>query len=151
MKKAVLTVSLFVVMFPLIPSCGKKAPPFLPAREPLSARVVALEGKWVGDDIQLRGGLAGPGENTKNSGITGIRVYYAEYPLISSPCEGCPLVFDAYEDFGDEVLTHRGFTCKVRGRRKDRVHYFRVHFLGDRGVMGPPSNVVKVVSEPKGK
>lgn len=146
LRKGALTLSLFVAIFAAIPSCGKKAPPFLTPKEPLSARVVDLKGEWEGDDIVLRGVIREEGANAKSKAIIGLRVYYAEYPLTSPPCEGCPLGFDAYEDFGKEVLADGGVDFTVKGKEKDRIYYFKVHLLGDKGLVGPPSNIAKVVS-----
>jgi len=146
MKKAIVTFFLFLTVLFMVPSCGKKAPPFLRQREPLSARVVDLEGKWVGDDIVLRGIMREEGANPERKTITGLRVYYAEYPLASPPCEGCPLEFEGYRDFGREVLTDGGVEFTVKGKNKERIYYFKAHLMGDKGLVGPPSNIAKVVS-----
>ncbi|MBW1999668.1 MAG: hypothetical protein JRJ29_17110 [Deltaproteobacteria bacterium] len=135
----------FLVLLSLgIQSCGKKAPPFLPPSEPLTARVIDLKGEWLGDDIVLKGVIREGERDAKGKAFMGLRVYYAEYPRGSLPCEGCPLKLDAYQDFGREALGDRGVECRLKGKEKDRVYYFKVHLVGDKGLMGPPSNIAKV-------
>ncbi|MBW2063963.1 MAG: hypothetical protein JRJ03_03410 [Deltaproteobacteria bacterium] len=106
--------------------------------------MIDLKGEWVGDDIILRGVIREGEGDAKRKAVTGLRVYYAEYPLSSPPCEGCPLEFDAHQDFGREVLTDGGVEFTVDGKSKDSIFYFKVHLLGDKGLVGPPSNIAKV-------
>ena len=124
--------------------CGKKGPPSIP-KEGFSAEVKDLSGAWAGDFIVLKGalqGISGP-EEAREMGL-GCRVYYGAYDPVEPPCEGCPVRYHGYHEFGVEVVTADGFVCKVPGKRKDALYFFKVHLIGPNGELGPASNRVRV-------
>ena len=121
-------------------TCGKKGDPFLPEKE-FPARVTDLEGEQQKEFIILRGKISGPEE------VEGARVYYAQYPLEKSPCEGCPINFQDYQEFGVQVVTGEGFLSRVPVKGQGEVYFFRVILMGPSGAVGPPSETVKVVVE----
>ena len=128
-------------------SCGKKAPPFLPKKE-FSAKVVNLRGERVNGYIFLKGdvnGLEGPKEAMEQ--VRGCRVYYAQYPLKDPPCDGCPIEYHGHHTFGPEVITEEGFFCRVPGKIKGQIYFFKVDLIGPDETVGPPSERVKVVVE----
>jgi hypothetical protein len=127
--------------------CGRKEPPFLHQKE-FPLRVSNLAGAWVSTAFYLKGTI-GPPEEVKNGQepVEGCRVYYRRYPRQNPPCEGCPIEFPSYYEFGPEVIIGDGFLCRVPGVMRGRINYFQVHLIGPDGVLGPPSNRVKVVVE----
>ena len=136
---------LVLVFMLLIPaSCGRKMNPSLPQKS-TSARVVDLKGAWQGGYIELKGGVADPAET--DSTVSGARVHYAIYPVSDPPCDGCPIEFQGYHTYGSEVVREGRFFCKIPGAVKANIYYFEVQLAGEKGVLGPPSNRVKVVIE----
>ena len=128
-----------------IVACGKKGPPFL-SKEELSAKVIDLTGEWVKGEILLKGNISSPQGAKEARNLTrGSRVYYAQYPLESPPCAGCPIEFHGYYTFGEEVITEEGFFCRVPGEIHGKVCFFKVNLIGAEGAIGPPSNTVRVV------
>jgi predicted small lipoprotein YifL len=125
----------------VMPSCGKKGPPFLP-KKPFDASVRNLQGQQQAGSVFLKGQVVG--EKGKDS-VQGARVDYARYPLDEPPCEGCPIEYRGSHGFGPEVVTGTTFACEVPVERKGEIYYFRVHLLGPDGAVGPPSNAVRVV------
>jgi hypothetical protein len=124
--------------------CGKKGDPTIP-RKGYDARIEQLTGAWKGEFIELRGELRGvedPEEARENS--RGCRVYYGIYDLNEPPCEGCPVKYHGYHEFGVEVITDEGFACKVPGKVKDGLYFFKVHLIGPDGNLGPASNRTRV-------
>jgi hypothetical protein len=121
-------------------ACGKKGDPFLPQKE-ISAKVSDLKGERENGDILLKGKISAP------QALEGARVYYAQYPLENTPCEGCPIEYQGYHGFGAEVFTEGGFICKVPVKGLGQVYFFRVNLIGQEGGIGPPSDRVKVVVE----
>jgi hypothetical protein len=109
-------------------TCGKKGDPFLPKKE-FPARVTDLEGERQTEVIVLRGKISGPKE------AEGAKVYYAQYPLEKSPCEGCPIEYQGY------------FLCRIPVKGQGQVYFFRVNLIGPSETMGPSSDMVKVVVE----
>ncbi len=138
---------LFLALFLTVSSCGKKGPPFVPRKE-FSVKIVDLKGEWVKGDLFLKGDIHRPMEPEKAVGpVKGCRVYYARYTLEDSPCAGCPIEYQGYYELGPEVITAEGFFCKVPGEIKRQISFFKVHLTGPEGVVGPPSNRVRVVME----
>ena len=134
---------LFGVFFCAL-ACGKKGPPFLPHRE-FSVRVFDLKGEWVRGDFFLKGNIKGPmGQKKAVDVVKGCRVYYARYPFENPPCDGCPVTYHGYHEFGREVITPDGFLCKVPGTLKGQIHFFKVHLIGPDDSVGPSSNRVQV-------
>ena len=126
--------------------CGRKGPPSIP-KKGFSAEVQNLSGVWAGDYIVLRGdlqGISGPDEARERA--IGSRVYYGAYDPAEPPCEGCPVRYHGYHEFGVEVITAEGFACKVPGKRKDALYFFKVHVIGPDGELGPASNRVRVAA-----
>jgi hypothetical protein len=125
----------------LMPSCGKKGPPFLP-KKPFDAGVMNLQAEWRVGSVFLEGHVVGAKE--KDS-VQGARVDYAQYPLDEPPCEGCPIEYRDHHRFGPEVVTGTGFGCEVPVDTKEEIYYFKVHLVGPDDAVGPPSNTVRVV------
>jgi hypothetical protein len=126
----------------LMPSCGKKGPPFLP-KKPFDAGVMNLQGQQRAGFVFLEGQVVGTGDK---GSVQGARVDYARYPLGEPPCEGCPIEYRGYHRFGPEVVTGTGFGCELPLERQE-IYYFKVHLLGPDDAVGPPSNTVRVVVE----
>jgi hypothetical protein len=135
-----------LILFHLV-SCGKKAPPSLPERGfPLAVR--ALTGEWENDFVRLEGNVASRNEEeVKASDVVGCRIYHAGYDLENSPCEGCPIDFQMFEEIKGTVVEAGKFQCRVSGIEKKGIHFFKVRLLARKGVLGPSSNVAKVVAE----
>jgi hypothetical protein len=140
-SKRVLAYLVLVMMLLISPTCGRKADPFLPQKS-TNARVVDLKGVWQGGYIELKGGIADP-----DSAVTGSRVHYAIYPVAEPPCDGCPIEFQGFHAYGTEAVQEGRFFCKIPGAVKGNIYYFEVQLAGEKGVLGPPSNRVKVVVE----
>lgn len=118
--------------------CGKKSAPKIP-QEGFSAAIRDLSGAWEGAFIRLQADLEGPGDR-----VQGARVYYGAYDPAEPPCDGCPVRYHGYHEFGVEVLEQGGFSCNIPGKRKDALYYFKVHLIGPEGGLGPPSDRVRV-------
>lgn len=127
----------------ITPACGKKGPPTLPVKT-LSARVVDLTGERVGNDIVLKGNLAGLGGQGQESSATGIRVYLAQFPLENPPCAECPIEYQDFNDLGPEVIKGEGFSYRLKDRPLGQIYFFRVNVIGPKGTLGPPSNQVQI-------
>jgi predicted small lipoprotein YifL len=126
-------------------ACGRKGPPFLPRKE-FPVRVTDLEGDWVRGDYFLKGDITDlTGQKTAVDMITGCRVYYGRYPLGNPPCDGCPITYQGYYEFGREVITEEGFFCKAPGIIQGQINFFKVHLIGPDGSVGPSSDSVQVV------
>lgn len=124
--------------------CGKKGPPLLPQKE-FDLRVTNLSGKWEKGYFLLRGELAGSLRPQEvRALIAGCRVYQGQYPLDDAPCAGCPIEYRHRHDLGPEVITEEGFQCRVPGKIKGQVYFFKVHLVGKEGSPGPPSNRIPV-------
>lgn len=127
--------------------CGKKGPPFLKEEE-FQAGVRDLKGEWVSGDFFLKGTVYGPGGPIEALDLVkGCRIYYVRYPIQNPPCEGCPIDFQSYYEFGPEVIGGAGFRSRVPGEMKGRINFFEVRLLGPGGAIGPPSNRVRVPVE----
>ena len=128
--------------------CGKKGAPSLPEKG-FEAGVENLSGAWNGPFIELRGDLTGVTDLDEAARRTqGCRVYYGAYDPAEPPCETCPVRYHGYHEFGPDALASGGFLCKVPGKRKDALYFFKVHVIGPEGVLGPASERVKVEPAP---
>jgi len=124
--------------------CGKKGDPFVPVRE-FSAEIRNLSGAWDEGSIVLWGDVAGvsAGKQAKDL-IKGARVYYGAYDPGEPPCEGCPVRYQGYYELGIETITGRGFQCRIPGKRKDALYYFKVHLMGPEGSPGPAPERIRL-------
>jgi hypothetical protein len=128
-------------------ACGKKAPPFLP-QKPFLTKVIDLHGKWVQGEILLTGHLLQPdGEKGGSPQISGCKVYYATFSTDNPPCEGCPIKFTRYYEFGAEVITSKGFHCIIPGADKVRIYHIKVHLTGPDNTVGPASDIIRIEGE----
>lgn len=127
----------------IIPACGKKGPPTLPVRS-VSARVVDLKGERIGNDIVLEGNVTGLGGQGQQSSVTGVRVYYAQFPLENQPCVDCPIKYQDFYDLGSEVIKEKGFSYRLKERPIGQTYFFRVNIIGPNGTLGPPSIQIQV-------
>jgi hypothetical protein len=120
--------------------CGKKADPRVP-REGFTARVENLNGGWEGPFIVLRGDLAGAADpEGAVRRLQGFRVYYGAYDPAEPPCEGCPVRYHGYHEFGPDAATSApGLAFRIPGKRKDALYFFKVHVIGPEGGLGPAS------------
>jgi hypothetical protein len=121
-------------------ACGKKGDPFLPKKK-FPLRVTGLKGEREQGDILLSGKISDPKK------VEGAKVYYAQYPLEKSPCEGCPIEYQDYQAFGAEVVTEEGFLCRIPIKARGQAYFLRVDLIGPGGAVGPPSDTTKVVVE----
>ena len=128
------------------PACGKKGPPTLPVR-PVSIKVVDLKGDRVGNDIVLEGNFTGLGGPGKESRATGVRVYFAQFPMENPPCAGCPIEYQDHDNLGPEVIKKEGFLYRLKERSLGQTYFFRVNIIGPDGTLGPSSNQAQVTME----
>jgi len=127
----------------ITPACGKKGPPFIP-KKPVAAKVVDLKAERSGNDIVLEGNIGGLGEPGKEKQFTGLRVYFAQYPLKDPPCADCPIEYKDHYDLGSEVIKGERFLYRLKDRPKDQIYFFRMNIIGPEGNLGPPSKQVQV-------
>ena len=125
------------VIFLVIAACGKKAPPFLP-QNTFNAGVNHLPEGAILPSLES-------GESAAL--VKGARVYYAQYSPEDAPCAECPVPFHGYDVFNQEVIVEGDFLCRMPGNDQGKVYFFKVHLIGAEGIMGPPSNTVRVVVE----
>jgi predicted small lipoprotein YifL len=125
-----------------IPSCGKKGDPFLP-RKDFDARVTDLKADQQEAFILLEGSVEF--SEIERNRVTGSRVYFAEYPAESPPCEGCPIEYQGYRSFGPEVIQDKRFSCRISDIRRNQVYFFKVVLSGPGDIQGPFSNFVRVI------
>ena len=136
--------SLLLGVFLIAVSCGKKAPPFLPAKE-FTAKTDNLRGEWVNGVVLLKGDISGPmGSKKAIEMVKGCRVYYGQYPLKNPPCAGCPIEYGGYHEFGPEVVTPRGLSCEVPAKMRQQIYFFKVQLIGPDSALGPPSNRIRL-------
>lgn len=127
----------------ITPACGKKGPPTLPVR-PISTKVVDLKGERIGNDIVLEGDFTGLIGSEKEGPATGVRVYFAQFPLENPPCAGCPIAYQGHDNLGPEVIKKEGFSYRLKDRPTGQTYFFRVNIIGPDGTLGPPSNQVQI-------
>jgi hypothetical protein len=141
------TASCLVVLGLLLAAsgCGKKGPPFLPEKS-FHVQVSALRAEWDGNYFLLSGRLSQP-EKARET-VSGCRVHFGAYPLDDPPCETCPVEFHGYHAFGPEVVQEGAFSCKVPGKIKGQVYFFKVQLISTEGVVGPVSNQVRIAVKP---
>ena len=126
-------------------SCGKKGPPFVPPKEAFDARVSDLQGEWSGGYALLRGKITATRE--ERARLEGCRVAIGIYPASDPPCDGCPIEFRDQTEFGRESLGDGALFCRVSAGEKGQIYFFRVSLVGPKGILGPPSNAVRVEAE----
>ncbi|MEW6669945.1 MAG: hypothetical protein AB1512_32445 [Thermodesulfobacteriota bacterium] len=145
--KAFRQVSCLVVLALLVMAggCGKKGPPFLPEKS-FHVQVSGLKAEWDGNYFLLSGRLSQPERARGN--VSGSRVYFGRYPLADPPCETCPVEFHGYHGFGLEVIQGDEFFCRVPGKMKGHVYFFKVHLISMEGTLGPASNQVRIAVKP---
>ena len=124
-----------------LPCCGRKESPFLP-RERFDAKVADLRAEQEESSVLLSGNVRVPEEGPNP--VTGSRVYYAQYPPESPPCEGCPIDYQGYRSFGPEVIQDKRFICRVPDITRNQVYFFKAALVGPGGVEGPFSDFVRV-------
>ena len=125
-------------------ACGKKAPPVLSNKE-FSSKVVNLRGERTREGLILKGSIRNLNEaNSEVSPIKGCRLYYGQYSHKNPPCDGCPIQYIDYLEFGPEVVKEKDFLCVVPADIKGEICIFKVHLIGSGGTVGPPSNMVRV-------
>ncbi len=124
-------------------ACGKKGPPQIP-KKTFAARVVDLKAERSGNDIVLEGNIGGLGEPGKEKPFTGLRVYFAQYPLKDPPCADCPIEYKDHYDLGSEVIKGERFLYRLKDRPKGQIYFFRMNIIGPEGNLGPPSNQFQI-------
>ena len=135
----------YFLLFTILIGCGKKGSPFL-VKEDFTSKVSQLEVAWENGMVLLKGRITDSGgRDDVPMEIEGCRVYYGQYSLQDPPCPTCPIRFHAYHGFGTEVIQKKSFLCRVPGKMKGQIYYFRVHLIGPKGAIGPPSERVKLV------
>jgi len=141
------TASCLIVLALLVAAagCGKKGPPFLPGKS-FDVQVSALKAQWDGSYFLLSGRISDT-EKAKET-VSGCRVYFGRYPLENPPCETCPVEFHGYHGFGPEVIQEDGFFCRVPGKMKGEVYFFKVNLISTEGTLGPASNQVRIQVKP---
>jgi hypothetical protein len=142
--KRVLVCFGLVLTLLILPSCGRKADPFLP-QESTNAKVADLSGAWQEGYIELKGNIRDVSET--ESTVTGAHVNYGIYPVDEPPCDGCPIEFRGFHTFGSEAVDKGQFSCRIPGAVRGNIYYFEVQLVGAKGGLGPASNVIKVVVE----
>ena len=145
MSRSLFFLSVVMFLFFLtMSSCGVKAPPSLPRQE-FSLKVEDLQSEWRDGDLYLSGYINGFEESEGVSDlIKGCRLYYAGYSSKAQPCERCPIDYHGFHEFGREVISRNRLSLKVPEKSIGQVSFFKVHLKGPKGVMGLPSNTVKI-------
>lgn len=145
MKPIQWQVMIILLVFLTAGGCGKKGDPFVRGTG-FSAEVQELGGAWDGLFIVLWGELNGVshGRDTGADMSQGARVYYGAYDPAQPPCETCPVRYQGYHEFGVEVFEGGGFTCRIPGKRRDALYFFKVHLIGPEGGLGPASQRVRI-------
>ncbi len=121
-------------------ACGKKGPPFLPAR-PVPPRVDNLRVTWKEGTVTLEGTVKGEGLEER---ITGCRVFSVWYSKDDAPCETCPIEMKTFQEIQGKVVVGTTFKCEMEKKKQAGITYFQVKLLGRGGVVGPPSDMVKI-------
>ena len=103
-----------------------------------------LKGERVGNDIVLEGNFTGLGGPEMESPATGVRVYFAQFPLENPPCAGCPIEYRDHYNLGPEVIKKEGFLYRMKERPIGQTYFFRVNIIGQYDTQGPPSNQVQI-------
>ena len=136
-----LALMIISVLLLSLPCCGKKGDPFLPQKG-FDARVTDLKADAQESFILLEGDVL-LAENGGNR-VTGCRVYIAQYPSESPPCEGCPIEYQSYQSFGPEVFQGKRFSCRIPDIRRNQIYFFKVVLLGAGDIQGSASDFVLV-------
>lgn len=131
------------LLFALL-ACGKKGAPFLPQKT-FGAKVADLSVDQKESSVLLSGNVVFADD--RSSGVTGSRVYFAQYPSESPPCDGCPIEYQGYRAFGPDVVQDERFFCRIPDIRRNQVYFFRATLMGPGGVEGPSSDPIQVTVE----
>jgi len=136
---------LYFLLLTILIGCGKKGPPVL-VKEDFTSKVSNLKGDWENGMVLLKGRITDfEGQDHVIGKIEGCRVYYGQYSLQDPPCPTCPIRYQGYHGFGTEVIQKTSFLCRVPGKMKGQIYFFRVHLIGPKGAIGPPSERVRLV------
>ncbi len=122
--------------------CGKKGPPFLTAN-PVPLRVDNLGVTWKDGTVTLEGTVKG--ENLHVEQITGCRVFSVWYSKDDAPCETCPIEMKTFQEIQGKVVVGTAFRCEMEKKKQAGITYFQVRLLGRGGVVGPPSDMMKII------
>jgi hypothetical protein len=129
-------------------ACGKKDRPFLPSKA-LPFRIEALSATQENDWALLNGRLVKTSEKNSEiseAEITGWLVYHAQYPIESSPCEGCPLDFSRVYHMEGRIGEDGRFSARVAlASPIEGIHFFQVQLTGPGWAAGPLSDRAKLV------
>jgi hypothetical protein len=138
--------SLFCVSILVVSAgCGKKGPPFL-SQKVFETRVIQLMGEYEDGYVILKGEIITPrDQREKVSTVTGCRIYYAWYPLENAPCEDCPVQYADHLDVMEKVVHAERFHCRFPEIAKEGIYFFEVRLMDRDGVIGPPSNRVRLI------
>lgn len=135
------------LFFLTITACGVKAPPSLPRQE-FPLKVEDLQSEWRNRNLYLSGFISGLKESEGVLDlIKGCRLFYAGYSFKAQPCDGCPIDYHGFHDFGHEVISLNGLALEVPKKLIGEVSFFKVHLKGPKGTLGSASNIVKVETE----
>ena len=126
-------------------ACGKKDPPFLPARD-MPFKVEKLKAACKNGVCHLKGTVVdSQGRVMDMSDIEGCRIYHACYALDNPPCEGCPIDYRKFKEITAEVTTEGEFSCRAPGKKGKGIHFFKIRLIGQKGEIGPFSDRAKLV------
>lgn len=109
-------------------------------------KVKQLTGEWKNGDILFKGRVSAHKGSSKGTGdVLGCRIYGAHYNLENPPCEGCPIEYRFVKKVAADVTYGDEFSCQLPNIMKKGIYFYKVHLLGQKGTLGPPSNVVRLV------
>ena len=138
---------IFGVVLLVSSGCGKKGPPFIPQKA-FSLKVDKLRSELKDSFVVLKGQIVSPpGKRNDISDVTGCRVYHSWYAPEDPPCEGCPIDYPGYQEIKGEMHSGEIFSCELSLKKRNGIHFFKVHLIGQKGVVGPPSNRAKLILE----
>lgn len=128
-------------------ACGRKGPPFLPAKESFF-KVEQLKAEYENGVFHLKGAVAYSRGRTKEaSNIIGCRIYLGYYTLDNPPCESCPIDYGEFIEVKGDVIAQGVFSCQVPVKKKKGIHFFSVRLIGQGGEIGPFSDNAKIIIE----
>jgi len=143
-KQGIILILLLAILLAPI-ACGKKGPPFLPAKY-FSLQVAQLSVEWKKGGFRLKGEIVRPKNEIENpTNIKGCRVFYACYPVDDPPCENCPIEYSLLKEIEGQVVSEGRFLCEVLVKKKNGIYFFTVQLIGQKGEIGPYSDRAKFV------
>ncbi|MCP4680990.1 MAG: hypothetical protein GY864_01490 [Desulfobacterales bacterium] len=138
----------FILLWALLltlATCGKKGPPFL-RESNISLRVGQLNAEVKDGVIILKGNIIDlSGKDKDTSGDLEGQVYYAGYSLGNPPCEGCPIQFRPLRGTSEETIKNGNFACRISGKKRRGIHFFKVRLIDGKGAVGPFSDGIKLI------